>query len=52
LTGLTANTILPTEITVKQLVLISAMPTLISFFLFLNQSPPPLGTNGPNGAKP
>jgi len=50
LTGLTAGTILPAEISVRQLVMISALPTLITFFSFLAHTPPPLGANGNGGA--
>jgi hypothetical protein len=36
-------TIIPGKTTFKELILIAAVPTIISFFLYVKQTPPPIG---------
>ena len=41
-TALGASAVIPGKTTLSELVTIAAIPTIISFFMYLKQSPPPL----------
>jgi len=43
LTGITASAVVPGQTTIRDLLTIAAVPTVVSFFMYLRQDPPPLG---------
>lgn len=43
ITGLTANAVVPAETSIKSLLTIAIVPTIVSFFMYIKQSPPPIG---------
>jgi uncharacterized membrane protein len=46
LTGLGTTSIIPGKTTFKELGMICLIPTIISFFMYLKQTPPPIGARG------
>lgn len=43
LTAIGASVVIPGQTTLKQLAMIAIIPTAISFFMYIKQSPPPIG---------
>jgi len=43
ITALGTITIIPGKTTFRELIMIALVPTIISFFLYVKQTPPPIG---------
>jgi len=46
LTGFGTTAIIPGKTTIKELGMICLIPTIINFFMYLKQTPPPIGAKG------
>ena len=43
LTGITVSVVVPGKTTIAELGMIALIPTIVSFFMYIKQSPPPIG---------
>jgi len=46
LTGMGTTAIIPGKTTFRELIMICSIPTTISFFMYIKQTPPPIGAKG------